>query len=95
MPVPMDNMWISRMWNLEELSVICVEVSVVGSFFFSQVLLPPPIWENEITFYNIFRIKMENCHFFCESNAVVYTFQLIHLVLLPNPLIATKRVGVK
>ncbi len=67
----------------------------MGYSFFFLVLLPPPIRENKITFYYIFGIKMENCHFFCESNAVVYAFQLIHLVLLPNPLTAMKRVGVK
>ena len=95
MPVPMEGMWISRTWNSDEFSVIFVEVSVVGSSFFSSVLLPPPIWENEITFYNIIRIEIENRHVFSESNTVVYAVQFIHLVLLPNPLTATKRVGVE
>ena len=83
------------MWNPDEFSVICVEASVMGSSFFSSVLLLPPIWENKITFYNIFWIKMENFHFFCKSNTVVHTVQLIYLILLLNPLTATKRVGVE
>ncbi len=58
MAVPMDGMWISRTWNPDEFSVICVEVSVVDSSFFSLVLLLPLIWENKITFCNIFRIEM-------------------------------------
>ncbi len=95
MLVPMDGMWIWRMWNPDEFSVIFVEVSMVGSSFFSLVLLPPPIWKNETKFYNIIQIKMENCHVFCKSTAVVYAVQLIHLALLPNPLTAMKRVGVK
>ena len=94
MPVPMDGMWISRMWNPDEFSVICVEASVVGSFFFSSVLLPPPTWENEITLYNIGWIQMENRHFFCESD-MQCAAQHVHLFLLPNPLTATKRVGVE
>ncbi len=90
----MDGMWILRTWNPDEFSVIFVEVSMVGSSFFSSVLLPPPIWENEITFYNIIRIEMENCHVFCKLNTIVYAVQVIHVVLLPNPLTVTKRVGV-
>ncbi len=65
-----------------------------SSSFFS-VLLPPLIWENEITFYNIVRIEMVNCHFFCKTNAVIYAVQLIHLIFLMNPQTATKRVGIE
>ncbi len=68
---------------------------VGSSFSFFSVLLPPPIWENEITVYNIVRIEMENCHFFCKTNAVIYAIQIIHLILLSNPLTATKRVGIE
>ena len=63
MPVPMDGIWISRMWNPDEFSVIRVEES-----FLTSVLLPPPIRENKVTLYSFGRIKMENCHFFCESD---------------------------
>ena len=65
-----------------------------SSSFFS-VLLPPPIWENVITFYNIVRIEMENRHFFRKTNSVIYAVQLIHLIFLTNPLTATKRVGIE
>ena len=94
MPVPMDGMCISRTWNPDEFSVICVEVSVVGSSFLSSVLPPPPVWKSKITFYNIFRIKMENSHAFCKLN-MQHAVQLIHPILLPNPLTATKKVGVE
>ena len=94
MPVSMDGKWISRMWNPDKLSVICVEASVVCSSFFSSVLLPPPILENEIASYNVGRIKMEYCHFLCESHKQCAA-QLIHVILLPNPLTVMKRVGVE
>ena len=54
--------------NPDKFYVMCFEESLVGFSFFSLVLLPPPIWEKEVTLYSLGRIEMENRHIFCESD---------------------------
>ncbi len=66
----------------------------MGSSFLSSLLLPQPIWEIKVAFYNPGWIEMENCLFFGITTVQIFT-QFVHLVLLPDPLTAMKRVGVE